>query len=287
MAAQLEAKSEKCYRFQRVDAYDGGIGAFATRDIKQGELILREKPICTTTLASLDRVEASLDATARKRLFSLCDWRATAAGAPKTALGVFQANGYPAPAAAGGDEAGVFLHFSRFNHSCRPNVSHTWHAFAEKCVFAARDVAAGEELSNNYVELCEPGAARRATLADRFGFACACVACTAPDEAASDARRTQLAALDDECYQLCRRGRHAKAVKVAERRLALLAEEGLDAPAALLRTCHDAYQAMDHAGDVEGAALWLRRVLAHSRKVEPPDSPELARLEAQLAKLAC
>ena len=80
MAAQLEAKSEKCYRFQRVDAYDGGIGAFATRDIKQGELILREKPICTTTLASLDRVEASLDATARKRLFSLCDWRATAAG---------------------------------------------------------------------------------------------------------------------------------------------------------------------------------------------------------------
>ena len=156
MAAQLEAKSEKCYRFQRVDAYDGGIGAFATRDIKQGELILREKPICTTTLASLDRVEASLDATARKRLFSLCDWRATAAGAPKTALGVFQANGYPAPAAAGGDEAGVFLDFSRFNHSCRPNVSHTWHAFAEKCVFAARDVAAGEELSNNYVELCEP-----------------------------------------------------------------------------------------------------------------------------------
>ena len=33
MAAQLDAKDAKPpYAFKRVDAYDGGIGAFATRD---------------------------------------------------------------------------------------------------------------------------------------------------------------------------------------------------------------------------------------------------------------
>ena len=30
MAAQLEAKGEKCYRFQRVDAYDGVIAALTS-----------------------------------------------------------------------------------------------------------------------------------------------------------------------------------------------------------------------------------------------------------------
>ena len=43
MAAQLDAKDAKPpYAFKRVDAYDGGIGAFATRDLK------RERSSCTS-----------------------------------------------------------------------------------------------------------------------------------------------------------------------------------------------------------------------------------------------
>ena len=281
----MAAQAEQCYRFKRVEAYEGGIGAFATRFIAKGEVILREAPICTSTLETLDRVEAALSESARKQLYSLCDWRATATGSAKTALGVFQANGYPAPSRRGSDEAGVFLRFSRLNHSCAPNVSHKWYDFREKVVFASRDIEAGEELLNNYVELCAPGGERRKLLSERFGFDCRCVACAAADEAPSDARRAKLAALDESVFKLCRRGRYDQAARDAETRLALLAEEGLDAPAALVRTCHDAYQAMDHAGDVDGARLWLQRVLDNSLLCEPPESPELEELRGRLARL--
>ena len=103
MAAQLDAKDAKPpYAFKRVDAYDGGIGAFATRDLKRGEVILHEPPLRPRpTMATLEQRVAALDEKTRKRLFSLCDWRAKDKQ-PKTALGVFQANGYPRPTARTG-----------------------------------------------------------------------------------------------------------------------------------------------------------------------------------------
>ena len=75
MAAQLDAKDAKPYAFKRVDAYDGGIGAFATRDLKRGEVILHEPPLVTATMATLEQRVAALDEKTRKRLFSLCDRR--------------------------------------------------------------------------------------------------------------------------------------------------------------------------------------------------------------------
>ena len=104
--------------------YEGGIGAFATRDIDKGELLLREPPIVTATLDTLEAAVAGLDEARRKKLFSLCDWRAERDGTEKTALGVFQANGYPAPTKLHPENAGLFLEFSRFNHACKPNVHH-------------------------------------------------------------------------------------------------------------------------------------------------------------------
>ena len=276
----------KCYKFQRVDAYDGGIGAFATRDIKKGELILREGPIVTARLETLESVEGRLSDKQRKQLFSLCDWRASAAGTRKSALGIFQANGYPAPAGPRSEEAGVFLAFSRFNHGCVPNVSHSWHGFKEKVVFASRDIIAGEELLTNYVELCCGGQERREVLRERFGFECTCVACARDDEAESDARRRDCGALDETIYQCTRRGKYDDAVRDAEKRLELLEAEGLDSPAQVVRTCNDAYQAMDHAGRPKDAKAWLERVLASSLLCEPGDSPELSDLRSKIAKLA-
>lgn len=133
MAAQVAAKKDKAapkpkapYAFRRVDAYDGGVGTFAARDLKRGEVILHEAPLVVATMATLEKRVAALDDKARKRLFSLCDWRAERSKQPKTALGVFQANGYPCPAPGDADAAGVFLRFSRFNHSCKPNAHHAW-----------------------------------------------------------------------------------------------------------------------------------------------------------------
>lgn len=289
--AALEANAavpeKKAYKFSRVTAYDGGIGAYATRPIKRGEVILREPPILRTTMEALERDAAGLDDTSRKRLFSLCDWRAEREKRAKTALGIFRANGYPAPRADGSEGAGVFLAFSRFNHSCGPNVHHAWYPGAdEKVVYAARDVEAGEELLTNYVDLFAPRAERRAALAERFGFDCACPRCGLRDPSASDARRRRLSALDESVFEHTRRGRYAEALRDAEARIAALTEEGLDSPANLVRTCHDAYQASAHSGaSPEATRKWLRRVLDHSRQCEPPGSDELARLTAELAKL--
>ena len=288
MASQVAAAAPpKAYKFARVTAYDGGIGAFATRDLKRGEVLLREAPIVQTTMERLEADVAALDDRRRKQLFSLCDWRATAAGAPKTALGVFQANGYPAPFAGGGDGAAVFLAFSRFNHGCAPNVHHAWDpARREKVVFAARDVPRGAELLTNYVDPCAARADRRAALEARFGFACACAVCGLADPAPSDARRTALADLDASIFAATRRGRYADALRDAESRVALLRDEGLDSPANLVRTCHDAYQAATHGGMPDAARAWLAKVVAHSRDCEPPESAELARLTARLAALS-
>ena len=97
-------------------------------------------PLVTATMATLEQRVAALDEKTRKRLFSLCDWRAERAKTPKTALGVFQANGYPCPTAREPDAAGVFLKFSRFNHSCKPNAHHAWRK-GERWIFATHDVA--------------------------------------------------------------------------------------------------------------------------------------------------
>ena len=68
MAAQVDAKDAKPpYAFKRVDAYDGGIGAFATRDLKRGEVILHEAPLVVATMSTLETRVAALDEKTRKK----------------------------------------------------------------------------------------------------------------------------------------------------------------------------------------------------------------------------
>ncbi|KAJ1462002.1 hypothetical protein M885DRAFT_506048 [Pelagophyceae sp. CCMP2097] len=275
-------KEEKLYTLKRVEAYDGGIGAFAARPIACGEVILREAPLVRCTLETLDASMQALDEGARRRFFSLCDWRATASAQPKTALGVFQSNGYPC-----GDDAGVFLAFARFNHSCSPNVSHKFDG-TDRFVFAARAIAAGEELCTTYAALALPRAARRSLLSGVFGFDCSCACCGLENAAlaASDVRRQRIAALDDSIFALASKGRYADAVVDARERLSLLTTEGLGTPENLLRTAHDALQASDHAGDAAAQAEWLAKVISWTKLCVPETSPDHEALRTALAALA-
>jgi len=268
---------KKCFRFARVAAYDGGIGVFATRDIRLGEVVLQERPlILATTPETLDVAMANLGPKERKQFLSLTDWR----NSPKTALGIFQSNGYPC-----GEEAGVFFEFSRFNHSCGPNASHAWRHGC-RYVFAAKNIKAGEELCTNYIDLAQPRSQRRALLKEHFGFDCCCSACaSSEDSRTSDTRRHRIANLDDITYDDVSHGRYDEALKGVEERIALLKAEGIDSPATLVRCAYDAYQAMDHKGDFPEATLWLKRVIDFSRLCEPPDSEEISSLEAKLATL--
>lgn len=93
----------------------------------------------------------------------------------------------------GGGE-GLWLQPSRLNHSCCPSAA--WRVVGDfMFVYAARAVAAGEELTVSYVNTATGITERSAALARR-GFACACARCALararPEVAAMEARAADL-----------------------------------------------------------------------------------------------
>ena len=106
----------------------------------------------------------------------------------KTPMGVFQTNSIQ----RGASTASVMCAtISRFNHSCRPNVSHAW-AAPHGRVYANRDIKEGEELCTQYCDLMQPARVRRKIMRAQYGFDCFCEACTGADSAASDRRRQRI-----------------------------------------------------------------------------------------------
>lgn len=242
-------------RFARVKTHEAGIGSFAKRDIVRGEVVLREKPIVTVAdTAGVDAAIAALDDTARRKFMSLCDWRT-----PKTALGIFQSNGYPC-----GDKGGVCFLFSRVNHSCVPNLCHAW-GDGYYHVFAAKDIREGDELCTTYIDLAQPRSQRQAILRNHFGFDCRCPACDDEDSSRGDERRQRIADLDVGIYEDVKKGRYDAAVAKADERIRLLEVEGIDTPPMLVRTCNDAHQAMVYKGDARRANEWRRRLEFYSK----------------------
>lgn len=74
----------------------------------------------------------------------------------------------------------VFSGISRINHSCTPNVAHTWNqVLGVETVYAVRDIAPGEELTIAYVPVvCNGRQQRQAMLSEFYGFECDCIACS-------------------------------------------------------------------------------------------------------------
>lgn len=193
-----------------------GLGVVAGAPLARGELLLEEAPLLVFQQQSFDvlfgdlqdvlveeklfeKWERSLSeavasrcgAEAREAFWALAD---SCAAGEKTALGLARTNGVGLTE----DSAGLFLLLSRFNHSCRPNVHHSWQEDRQVQVLtAARDIEASEELCISYLSLlglCAPCRERLGELSDRFGFDCLCGAC-ARGGGASDWRRERLAQL--------------------------------------------------------------------------------------------
>lgn len=76
---------------------------------------------------------------------------------------------------------GLFLTFSRMNHSCEPNADWaTYHEPGVMMVWAKRDIQADEEISISYIgNLHQSVEVRRKRLA-QWGFICSCVKCGPP-----------------------------------------------------------------------------------------------------------
>ena len=197
-----------------------GLGVVATAPIARGELLLEEAPLLLFQNQSFEVIFGDLqDVLLDDRAFDLWEsslretvesqcvdedvarfWNlADTCSEPgsKTALGIARTNALGLDS----DSAGLFLFLSRFNHSCQPNVHHSWQEDRGLQVLRAScSIAENEELCISYLSLlalCAPTRERLGEISDRFGFDCECPACSAGMKRTrdSDWRRERLSQL--------------------------------------------------------------------------------------------
>lgn len=237
-----------------------GMGVVATRDIKAGELILKETPLVTHSngapTAVLEQLVSTLSESDKDAYNSLYV-NPSLAWLPRI-MAVFKTNAIGLGENA--DIGGVFVEGSRFNHSCRPNCSHMWDKkFGVQWLIAGREIKQGEEICIFYNVMREPREVRQRWLKEMFGFDCNCEACSAsPEEVlASDSRRKVIFETYDSRPQLV--ADPVILIKAVNKALRLLKEEGIsllgpDLALQPLGACL-AY------GDAHNADLWIDKVL--------------------------
>ena len=167
------------------DSEGKGKCCFADRDIKKGELVLRERPIAIAprsgqTLEVAERAFSELGQEEQDAVMSLHD-NDTSSGSTKTMSGIFKTNAMEIGGRGGNvNHAALFLTGSRLNHSCRPNISHAFHeSVGEIFMWAIADIKQGEELCITYLDSrkMDTWETRRRVLEKDYGFICACEVC--------------------------------------------------------------------------------------------------------------
>ncbi|KAL6920241.1 hypothetical protein ACHAPO_000898 [Fusarium lateritium] len=153
-----------------------GWGAFAVRELKEGDQILVEKPLFTATNLTLFDGFASLTKPLRDVAYSLHANSNFKEGHPVELL-IWKTNAFstPNPLSGNYDNAGLFPIASRFNHACEPINSVKWH-YSDindilEMTVQAESVQAGQELTISYDALSP------VALYDRYGFQCSCGGC--------------------------------------------------------------------------------------------------------------
>ncbi|KAK4618381.1 SET domain-containing protein 5 [Fulvia fulva] len=205
-----------------------GYGLFATRDIKAGTRVICEKAlIATPTVDTIDTIVTQLEAISpeQRELYTELSYHKRAVNTKQRSVlrkhlaTQHQYTGKALDAALedyvkmaaiyftnavqmGGKAqwgAGLFLTYSRVNHSCRPNLANTYNAtLGMLTVHATRDIKAGEELTTTYILNVRTKEQRQEQLQTGWGFKCQCELCTGHDKevAASETRRERMFEID-------------------------------------------------------------------------------------------
>ncbi|KJA18994.1 hypothetical protein HYPSUDRAFT_94183, partial [Hypholoma sublateritium FD-334 SS-4] len=174
-------------------------GAFASRQLKRGDLILSEKPILSLDSEVTGRVDIetmNLSPRIRELFISLHNSHSACSCYPNSLLqGIFHTNSIP----TGDKTTGIFLDASRFNHACSPNAKLSFNAkTGELRIYTLCPISAGEEIFISYISGRQlygmPQKYRQKYLGTRYHFACACYVCSLPkaESMTSDARRVGL-----------------------------------------------------------------------------------------------
>ncbi|KAF9534517.1 hypothetical protein CPB83DRAFT_873273 [Crepidotus variabilis] len=193
--------------FKVVDIPGKGKGILAERDIKQGELVLKEKPLfvvprdITSSPAALIYNKLQLMTAEQRRAYldlsyvNFSEDLDPVKNPSEVALAIFQTN-----AVSAGENVGIFPRMARLNHGCSSafNVVYNWRHYEQQLVVhALKDIKKGEELLTTYTDTKRPKAERRTFLASRYGFQCTCYVCSLPPQLskASDSRLSEISKL--------------------------------------------------------------------------------------------
>lgn len=221
-----QSKSEPApYKIR--DAPGKGKGLFATKNIARGSRIMAESPLFLLADKGVTEIPiavASLSSTQQQTLFELSsDWpmenileltewmkhlqsfdvrrivelKGMSPRRQAIAIAIVETNAHTT-----GAGSGLFPEASRINHSCIPNVYHSWNtALGKTTIHAIRDIEAGEELLTTYIPLLLARQQRHDEQhLGHYGFQCKCQACdlSAAFGAQSQERRQWLALCDQQ-----------------------------------------------------------------------------------------
>lgn len=166
--AQLHnlVNTSQLYLIRQTDAK--GLGAFATRNIQPGTIVISEPPIVVTNDESVNVAFESLN-EAQKSLFMSFTRSPSSSNRGKATLSaaelVFQNNAYAWDPSNVQGLAAMFATLPRFNHHCSPNLTYQSDFENGRGTFVAiKPIATGEELCTSYCERTEPRSIRRARL---------------------------------------------------------------------------------------------------------------------------
>ncbi|KAK4697598.1 hypothetical protein P7C70_g8187, partial [Phenoliferia sp. Uapishka_3] len=191
---------------------DKGVGVFAAKEFRNGDVVLSERPILIEgkELVPEGSTVGRIDWMLHNAVEHLAD-------GPKAAYqslsilkgagqhyGILAANrqviSYPCFDSSPFDGcSAVFETFSRINHSCTPNAAFRFHPDTlQGTVYAIKSIRSGEEISISYINPHAGREIRRESLRRHWDFDCRCECCElrGQDRDVSDNRRSQLGELD-------------------------------------------------------------------------------------------
>ncbi|KAI5118861.1 hypothetical protein M0805_005305 [Coniferiporia weirii] len=186
-----------------------GKGLIASRDIKQGEMLIREKPLVvvprSTNMSPVALIAERLSLLSwdeRKEFYSLSYVSPSQDPGSKTLLldgeidlAIFQTN-----AISAGENVGLFPRTARLNHGCGSafNSVYSWRPQeGTLVVHTLKHIKRGDELLTTYLDTKKSRNERRDYLQRFYGFNCSCSVCSlsSSESAASDNRLARMSSL--------------------------------------------------------------------------------------------
>jgi len=184
---------KSCIAFKVESVAGKGMGMIASRDIKQGETILKEDPVLVLDLMAPEPERHStllaqfnkLGDRDKRKIEALYDFDPEGDANTKI-MRIFKSNSIQV--GFSDTPAGLYPTVARINHSCSPNVVWSWKKGKEKFrkeVRALTNISRGQELCTNYIDdfafNYNTSSVRRNKLLN-WHFECRCSVCNLPGD---------------------------------------------------------------------------------------------------------